>query len=96
MAHVNSLPLLIIYTVTMMLGIAARYRGRSFGTWHHVLFAATCVTFIASVVLAPRWLHVPSAIVLTLLPFTRPRRARRHDVIAAIGLFMIIILVVSG
>ncbi|MBU3700390.1 MAG: hypothetical protein FGM33_10355 [Candidatus Kapabacteria bacterium] len=96
MTHEHSLPLLVSYVATMSLGLAARYRGRSFGTWHHVMFALTCVTFIFSVLLDPVWLHVLPACVLALLPVTRPRRSRKHDAVAVAGLLLIVLLVIAG
>lgn len=88
-----TLPVLASYCLTMMLGIAARYRGRSFGRWHHGFFALTCMVFIVSILFNPHLAHIPVATVLAALPLTRPRRSRRHDAVALAGFVCLIVLV---
>lgn len=77
---------LILYICTMLLGAAARYRHRSFGIWHHVLFAITGCSVGACLYWNFEISLIPVALALIALPFTRPRASRRHDLIALLGL----------
>lgn len=77
---------LVMYSLTMVLGIVARYRSTSFGRWHHALYALTCIAMAWSLVWEPCLAHVPCVVVLALLPVTRPRTSRRHDLLAIAGL----------
>lgn len=70
----------------MLLGLAARYRHRSFGIWHHVLFAITGCAVVASLIWSFEGSMIPVAFVLLAMPFTRPRTSRRHDLLAILGL----------
>ena len=92
----SDLPLLLLYLATMALGVGARYRGRSFGMWHHALFFITCAAFIISAVSDLRLAHAPVAAVLIGMPLTRPRRTRRHDAVAVLGLLCMILLVATA
>lgn len=92
----SDLPLLLLYTATMMLGLAARYRGKSFGRWHHALFFFTCAAYIISALGDLRLAHAPAAAVLIAMPLTRPRRSRRHDALAVLGLLCMILLVATA
>lgn len=89
------LAVVISYTVTMMLGIAARYRGHSFGRWHHLLFASTVISALWSLAISPSAAHAPVLAVLMLMPLTRPRTSRRHDALAFVGAISVIILVAA-
>ncbi|MBL0321001.1 MAG: hypothetical protein IPP80_01230 [Ignavibacteria bacterium] len=75
----------LTYLLTMFLGIAARIRSKKFGHWHHVAFAATCLTGAISVVIHPTMAHMIPATTLMILPFTRPRTSRVHDAVALLG-----------
>lgn len=82
------------YLLTMLLGVAARVRSKKFGYWHHVAFAATCLTGAVAVVGHPTIAHVVPASALMILPFTRPRTSRVHDAVAlfgAIGWMMVLV-----
>ncbi|MFM8771637.1 MAG: hypothetical protein ACKOE4_06415 [Candidatus Kapaibacterium sp.] len=87
---------LVMYSLTMSLGIAARYRSASFGRWHHALYAITCIVTMLSLIGEPQLAHVPCVIVLALLPATRPRTSRRHDLLAIAGLASFILLVLPS
>lgn len=90
------LPVLLLYMATMTLGVGARYRQKSFGMWHHTLFFITCAAFIISALSDLRVAHAPAAAVLIAMPLTRPRRSRRHDAIAVLGLLCMILLVATA
>lgn len=87
------LTLIVLYGAAMVLGLVARYRRRSFGRWHHVLFGCTCLAFCWSAIRSPGILYLPLAAVLVMLPLTRPRMSRRHDMLALAGAVSLIILV---
>lgn len=91
--HESLLTLIVLYGAAMLLGLVARYRQRSFGRWHHVLFGCTCLAFVWNIEQTPALLHIPLASVLVLLPLTRPRASRRHDILALAGAVSLIILV---
>ena len=76
----------LLYSCTMILGLAARYRRRSFGSWHHVLFAVTGCAVVANLLWSFEVSMIPVALVLLAMPFTRPRASRRHDLLAIFGL----------
>lgn len=84
---------LVMYALTMSIGIAARYRSRSFGNWHHALYALTIIATAWSLFGGPQLAHVPCVVVLALLPATRPRISRRHDLLASAGLLSHTLLV---
>jgi len=84
--------LVVLYTAAMFLGLMARYRRRSYGRWHHVLFGLTCTAFLWNFFRHPTAAHIPLAVVLVMLPLTRPRVSRRHDVLALTGAVFLIIL----
>lgn len=86
---------LAVYSLTMSLGIAARYRHTSFGRWHHALYALTCIATSWSIIGGPQLAHVPCVATLALLPATRPRISRRHDWLAIAGLFSFAILLLT-
>ncbi len=75
----------LVYYATMILGLTARLQRRRFGHWHHAAFAACCITLAVAVVLDPSTRHVVPAAALMILPFTRPRRSRIHDLVAVVG-----------
>ncbi len=75
----------LVYYATMILGLSARLQRRRFGRWHHVAFAACCLSLAIAVVLDPSTRHLVPASALMVLPFTRPRQSRIHDLVAVIG-----------
>lgn len=87
---------LVMYALTMSLGLAARYRSVSFGRWHHALYALTCISMAWSLFGEPQVSHIPGVVVLALLPATRPRTSRRHDLLAIAGLVSFILLVLPS
>lgn len=91
--HESLLTLSALYVSAMAIGMVARQRRKSLGHWHHVLYACTCLAFLWSLLHSPRPAHTPMALVLTLLPLTRPRSSRRHDLIGLAGVIALIILI---
>lgn len=89
----STLTVTILYVSAMLLGLTARQKRRSFGRWHHILFACTCLAFLWSLLQAPSVAHAPLALVLTLLPLTRPRSSRRHDLLALVGAISLLVLI---
>lgn len=87
---------LVMYSLTMSLGIAARYRSTSFGRWHHALYSLTCIATAWSLLGGPQLAHFPCVAVLALLPATRPRTSRRHDLLAIAGLVSLTLLVLTS
>lgn len=92
----TDLPLLLLYLATLLLGVGARYRGKSFGMWHHTMFFITCAAFIVSALGDLRLAHAPAAAVLVAMPLTRPRRSRRHDAVGVLGLLCMILLLATA
>lgn len=74
-----------IYFCTMLLGLVARRLSRSFGTWHHVMYGLCCIALVTAIVLKPSVLHVAPVAALIMLPLTRPRVSRTHDMVAIFG-----------
>jgi len=73
------------YFLTMALGIAARTKRRSFGKWHHVMYGLCCVTLVVAIIMHPSSLHVVPVAALLMLPLTRPRISRTHDMVGVFG-----------
>lgn len=87
---------LVVYLLTMSLGIVARYRSMSFGRWHHAFYAMTCIVTIWSLIGGPLLAHAACTLILALLPATRPRTSRRHDLLALAGLVSFVILALTS
>lgn len=83
----------LTYYATACLGIAARVFRRGFGVWHHIMFACSCITLAVAVILEPSPIHVLPAIALLVLPATRPRQSRVHDIVATVGAISAIFLI---
>lgn len=83
----------LTYYATLCLGISARVFRRRFGVWHHVMFGCSCVTLAVAVILNPSPIHVLPAIALLVLPATRPKQSRVHDLVATIGAISAIFLI---
>lgn len=83
----------LTYYATLCLGVAARVFRRRFGIWHHVMFGFSCITLAAAVIINPSPIHVLPAIALLVLPATRPRDSRVHDLVATIGAISAIFLI---
>jgi hypothetical protein len=73
------------YALNVAVGLMAQFGGRSFGVWHHVLYAVVFATAILAIILAFHPALVVTLGALAAFPKARPRTPL-HPTLAAVGL----------
>ncbi len=84
----------LAYLATMSLGLTARLRSVRFGNWHHIAYAVCVATFAVAVVISPSISHIVPAAALMIMPFTRPRTSRIHELVAVLGAIGFALLII--
>ncbi len=76
---------LALYSVNLLVGLAARFAGARFGAWHHVLYGVVLASTTAAVVLAfhPALLFTLAALAAIPWPSTA---SGWHPALAVLGL----------
>lgn len=62
-----------LYTLNLLVGVAAQLRLGHFGIWHHGLYLAVFVSTLATLVFAREWWLLLTVSCLAIFPKARPR-----------------------